>query len=173
MAGEAAKSKVSIDQQVTNLINRYAVIGGVFAAIVGAAWTIYAWDEVAVRESQKPFLEKQLQLYVETSKVAAKLTDLPLRASAGAAPEETWDGASRRFWELYRGELVVVADKGVADALVRFGKQTVQVESCRSRPEECRDIQARLKPLAAALAQTIRTSIEKSWGYKLPATDLN
>jgi len=200
MADEAEKastaSKTSLDQVLSDLINRYSVIGGVFAAVIGAGWTLYTWNEVAVRESQKPFLEKQLQFYVEASKVAAKLTVLPLRAPTDVAPEETWDWAKQRFWELHWGELVVVEDKDVAGAMARFGGQVrevdkcrsrleecsldleacrtrtaecaPQVEMCRTRSEECIDLQARLQSLSLELARTIRVSIQNGWGYKLP-----
>lgn len=185
MADDADKAKASFDQRLTHLINRYSVIGGVVVAIIGAAWTLYTWDEVAVRESQKPFLEKQLQYYVEASKVAAKLTILPLQPAADAAPEETWDWAKQRFWELHWGELVVVEDKDVRVAMAHFGAQVTEVESCRARlercsilsescrarSEECLDAQARLKSLSLELSRTIRASIQRGWGYSLPSAD--
>src|SRR5262245_20552790 len=171
MSDQADKGKPSIDQQMTNLINRYSVIGGVLVAIFGAAWTLYTWDEVAVRESQKPFLEKQLQYYVEASKVAAKLTILPLQSASGAAPEETWDGAKQRFWELHWGELVVFEDKDVRVAMAQFGRQVTEVEKCRTRAEECLDAQARLKWLSLELSRAIRASIQSGWGYNLPSSD--
>ena len=171
MAGEADKRDVSIDQQMTNLINRYSVIGGVIVALSGAVWTLYTWDEVAVRESQKPFLEKQLQYYVEASKVAAKLTILPLESTADAAPEDTWDGAKQRFWELHWGELVVFEDKDVRVAMAQFGRQVSEVEKCRTRAEECLDAQAKLKSLSLDLSRAIRASIQSGWGYNLPSAD--
>lgn len=171
MAGEADKAKISVDQRVTNLINRYSVIGGVVVAIIGAGWTLYTWDEVAVRESQKPFLEKQLQYYIEASKVAAKLTILPLQSPAGATPEETWDWAKQRFWELHWGELVVFEDKDVRVAMAQFGRQVSEVEKCRPRPEECLDAQARLKSLSLELSRAIRASIQSGWGYNLPSAN--
>lgn len=171
MAVEADKGKASIDREVTNLINRYSVIGGVVVAILGAVWTLYTWDEVAVRESQKPFLEKQLQYYVEASKVAARLTILPLQAPADAVPEETWGVARQRFWELYWGELVVFEDKDVRTAMAQFGRQVTEVEKCRTRVEECLDAQARLKSLSLDLSRAIRASIQSGWGYNLPSAD--
>lgn len=183
----AEDSKASVVQRLTSLINRYSVIGGVVVAVIGAAWTLYTWNEVAVRESQKPFLEKQLQYYVEASKVAAKLTVLPLKAPAGVATEDTWDWANRRFWELHWGELVVVEDKAVRVAMSQFGEQirrvetcrsrleecsaTPQSETCRTRTEECLDAQAALKSLSLDLARKIRASIQSGWGYKLPSDD--
>lgn len=171
MADDANKAQASLDQVVTNLINRYSVIGGVFVALIGAGWTLYTWDEIAVRESQKPFLEKQLQYYVEASKVAAKLAILPLQSPAGTAPEETWDWAKQRFWELHWGELVVVEDKDVRLAMAQFGRQVSEVEKCRPRIEECLDAQARLKSLSLDLSRAIRASIQSSWGYNLPSAD--
>jgi hypothetical protein len=189
-------SRASIDQSLSNLINRYSVIGGVVVGLIGAVWTLYTWDEIAVRESQKPFLEKQLQYYVEASKLAAQLTVLPLRAPAGVAPEETWDGANRRFWELHWGELVVVEDRPVGAAMAQFGAKVrlvetcrtrleeclleleackartaqcaPQAETCRVRSEECVDAQAALKSQSLDLSRKIRASIQNGWGYRLP-----
>ena len=171
MAGEADKTTTSIDQRLTNLINRYSVIGGVAVALIGAAWTLYTWDEVAVRESQKPLLEKQLQFYVEASKVAAKLALLPLQAPDDAAPEDTWDWANRRFWELHWGELVLVEDREVGAAMTQFGRQVGEIEKCRQRAEDCLDAQARLKPLSLELSRAIRASLERGWGYNLPSAN--
>jgi hypothetical protein len=167
----ATASEPSIDRRVTELINRYSVIGGVIVGLIGAAWTIHAWDEVAVRESQKPFLEKQLQYYVEASKVAAKLAILPLQSPAGAAPEETWEWAKQRFWELHWGELLIVGDKGVGAAMARFGQQVGEVEKCRRRAEDCPEAQARLKPLSLELSRAIRASLARAWDYNLPGPD--
>jgi hypothetical protein len=167
----AEQSQASIDQRLTHLINRYSVIGGVLVAVIGGAWTLYAWDELAVRESQKPLLEKQLQLYVEVSKVAAKLAILPLRAPEGAAPDDTWDRTNRRFWELRWGEVVLVEDKAVGAAIARFGRQVSEVEQCRRRAKDCLDSQANLKPLLLELTRAIRTSLEKAWGYDLSGPD--
>ena len=203
MADEAEKasaaSKARIDQRLSDLITRYSVIGGVVVGLIGAGWTLYTWDEVAVRESQKPFLEKQLQYYVEASKVAAKLTVLPLRAPAGIAPEETWEGANRRFWELHWGELVVVEDRAVGAAMAQFGAKVrlvetcrtrldeclleleackartaecaPQAETCRVRSEDCVDAQAALKSQSLDLSRRIRASIQSGWGYRLPNDD--
>ena len=197
----SAASQASIDQRLSNLINRYSVIGGIVVSLIGAAWTLHTWDEVAVRESQKPFLEKQLQYYIEASKVAAKLAVLPLRAPANGnvAPEEAWDGANRRFWELHWGELVVVEDRPVGAAMAQFGAKVrlvetcrtrldeclleleacrartaecaPQAETCRVRSEECVDAQAALKSQSLDLSRKIRASIQNGWGYRLPNDD--
>ena len=95
----------------------------------------------------------------------------PLKSPAGAAPEETWDRAKHRFWELHWGELVLVEDKDVRTAMAQFGRQVTEIEKCRAHSEECLDAQARLKPLSLELSRAIRASIQSGWGYNLPSTN--
>jgi len=56
--------------------------------------------EIQLRESQKPFLEQQLKLYMEITKIVAQLAGMD---DLKAHPE-----IGQRFWELYWGELSIV-----------------------------------------------------------------
>jgi hypothetical protein len=61
--------------------------------------------EIALRESQKPFLEKQLAFYFEAAKVTSKLATLVIHDQLTL---DDWLSARKRFWELYWGKLGVV-----------------------------------------------------------------
>jgi hypothetical protein len=129
--------------------------------------------KIALRESQKTFLERQLQLYFEVSRVTAKLATLPARLpDTGPADNETYEWANRRFWELYWGELSVVESPEVARAMVDFGEQLRKVTDCRAANEgDCRSQQEQLSGLSYKLAGRLRESIQAGWDYALPRTD--
>jgi hypothetical protein len=104
---------------------------------------------VAVRDSRKPFLERQLALYFEATKVTAQLSTLP----RGVA----WTAARQRFWELYWGELGLVEDTSVLAAMVAFGEAVTAYEQGRNS-------QADLHQLALGLARACRNSLQSEWG---------
>jgi len=104
---------------------------------------------VSVRESRKPFLERQLALYFEATKAAAQLSTLP----RGAA----WNAARQRFWELYWGELGLVEDPGVLAAMVTFGQAVTAYEHGTGS-------QAELHQLSLGLARACRSSLQSEWG---------
>src|SRR5262249_7708203 len=131
---------------------------------------------LAVRESQKPFLERQLAFYFEAAKVTAKLATLPpIQTSDDFAKHRTledWAWARRRFWELYWGELGVVESPEVASAMVDFGTALGEVEECVDAGGHCIEKQRGLKGYSITLSHKIRASVEQGWGYKLPKPEL-
>ncbi|MBO4226635.1 hypothetical protein [Bradyrhizobium neotropicale] len=149
------------------------------AVIVGAAWTVLTWwdqrseqfrsDEarktealqVALRESQKPFLERQLGFYFEAAKVTGTLATRDRQ-------DQEWASARKRFWELYWGELGVVESPEVASAMVAFGQALGDLEKCVNDQNNCHDLQKALTGASITLAHRIRESIETGWGYRLP-----
>jgi hypothetical protein len=170
-------------------ILRYgATYGAPLGTIIAALWVATTWwadhqmkteqaqrdlvkaQDIAKRDSQKPFLERQLQFYFEAVKVTAKLATLPPSlGDKGPGAEESYGWAYRRFWELYWGELAVVESQEIAGAMVRFGRSLEDLTTCRSTPDAaCGDKQALLQQLSLALAGEIRKSIERGWDYKLP-----
>jgi hypothetical protein len=104
---------------------------------------------VALRESRKPFLERQLSLYFEATNAAAQLSTL--------SPGPAWDTASQRFWELYWGELGLVEDSGVLDAMVGYGEALKAYDRSKGT-------QAELHQKALALARACRHSLQTEWG---------
>lgn len=104
---------------------------------------------VAVRESRKPFLERQLALYFEAAKAASQLATLP----QGTA----WNNARQRFWELYWGELGLVEDADVQTAMVNFGRALNDLHK-GAVPAAGLDV------LALRLAHACRNSLREGWG---------
>jgi hypothetical protein len=125
--------------------------------------------EIALRESQKPFLEKQLAFYFEAAKVTGKLATLDPAVKSAQAGIEDWAWARKRFWELYWGELGVVESLQVASAMVDFGNTLKEIEKCVDAGEICAGRQNALTGASLQLAHSIRESIETGWGYKLPS----
>jgi hypothetical protein len=152
--------------------------GPVVVVVVGAAWTAFTWytqrsdqalreegrqaeaSRVAVRESQKPFLERQLAFYFEAAKATGTLSTRGLQ-------DQEWASARKRFWELYWGELGVVESRQVASGMVAFGNTLKELEKCVDDRKTCDDLQRPLTGASIVLAHSIRESIEAGWGYRL------
>jgi hypothetical protein len=111
--------------------------------------------ETRKRESQRPFLQKQLDIYLETIQVAEKLVDIDVMPKTAA-----WDANARRFWQLRWGELEMVGDAGLRQAARRVGEQLIEVESDPSKPRHD------LRWMVECLADEVRLSLEHSWGYE-------
>ncbi|WP_339951261.1 hypothetical protein [uncultured Albimonas sp.] len=86
----------------------------VTAAVGLGGLGLTAWNHAHTQElaARRPFLERQMALCFEASRLAAQLATSPAaetRAAAGA-----------RFEELYWGELAIVEDAAVEQAMVAF-----------------------------------------------------
>ena len=136
----------------------------VIGALCSFLWGVYQWRERANSELQarrveaaalaetrrieatKPFLDRQLLLYVETTRVVAKV------ATQGQSDEGK--RARERFWELYWGELATVENKEVEAAMVAMGDTL-------KNPAATAD---QLQIAAIRVAHACRESLDKSWG---------
>lgn len=130
----------------------------VVGACITFAWGVWVWKDNADEEREaarqeaeryaesrrieatRPFLELQLKAYTEAVLVTSRI------ATSGD------QAAIDRFWELYTGELALVEDSQVAQAMIAFGDA---LKSGR---------QAALRGLAIRLAHQMRESLAKSWG---------
>jgi len=130
----------------------------IMGACITFVWGVWVWkdnadDERAAAaaetaryaesrrvEATRPFLEMQLKLYTEAALVASRI------AHSGD------EGAIGRFWELYYGELSLVENNDVAQAMVDFGNALRANEK------------ARLESLSLELTRSMRRSLAKSWG---------
>ena len=111
------------------------------------------------------FLERQLELYFEAAAIASKIA-----TSSEGADEES---AKRRFRELYWGELAVVEDAGVQNAMVEFGRilsksdksACLGEEQIAQRATEPTEAVVKVCLLRGALdlAHAARKSLEESW----------
>lgn len=152
-------------------------------AIIGGLWIagtylndqrINAHKEAISRliEAQRPFLERQLKMYVEATEVVGKMVTI--------TPSSTeWDGLERRFWELYWTELTMVEDKMVEEAMVKYSKalfdysgvyKTIEAKKVEMKAKnldlwtaDMEEPRQRLQGDALELAQAIRTSIANRW----------
>jgi hypothetical protein len=104
-------------------------------------------------EAQRPFLEKQLELYFETAQVAGKLVSRDI-----GAPE--WWDADKRFWALYWVELGMVEPDVVETAMKTFGDTLRKLEQSPNDP----NLKSQLQFAALDLSHAIRSGIESSWG---------
>lgn len=136
---------------------------GVVGAILSFIWGVFQWrekalDDQAIRkidadrlvvtrriEATKPFLERQLILYTEATKVAAQVATEG-RSRSGSV-------ARTRFWELYWGELAMVENPAVEGAMIKMG---TAISSGASAEE--------LQQAALGIAHACRHSLDNSWG---------
>lgn len=95
-------------------------------------------------EATRPFLDKQLPLYIEATEVAAKI--------ATSLDADEIAKATRRFNELYYGALSLVEGKKVAQAMISF-KAALDKRETEGLPG-----------LALDLAHTCREELAASWG---------
>ena len=107
--------------------------------------------DAALREAQKPFLQRQQELYFTATSAAAKLATL----DAGADRE----AARKKFYELYWGDLSVVEDELVEKAMVQFHLKLEEFEAgTADKPE--------LQQKSLELAHACRNSMARGWGYQ-------
>lgn len=98
-------------------------------------------------EATKPFLERQLKLYTEVSEIAAVL--------ATSDDQNQWETSAKRFRSLYWGELALVEDYKVEEAMVALNEALKK----KSKQED-------LQSLSLLLARACRDSLAISWGVK-------
>ena len=137
----------------------------VLGAIASFLWGVYQWREKSSHELEarkvestrlvetrrieatKPFLERQLALYAEATKIAAQV------ATQGTS--ESRKKALARFWELYWGELALVENRSVEAAMKRMGDALRANASTQE-----------LEQASLAVAHACRESLDRSWGIK-------
>mgnify|MGYP001592039456 CR=1 FL=1 len=134
-----------------------------FLAVAVFFWGIYTYRDTAQQqlareeadarrtaetrriEATRPYLDKQLAVYTEATKVTATI--------ATSADRKEIEKATKRFRELYWGELALVERTDVAGAMVLFGGAL-----------DAKKGQDVLRPLALALAHACRDELAASWG---------
>lgn len=131
-------------------------------ASIGLPIGLWQYFEKAENEYKRPLWEKQLDYYFEATRAAATLA--VLRNEEAESSQAEWQKARTRFWELYYGELAIVEDQAVSQAMVVFGKCLRDYEF-----DQCD--QKQLKHLSLELASACRNSVGKSW--KQPLEVLN
>jgi hypothetical protein len=108
--------------------------------------------------NRQAFLQKQLDLCIQASDIAARLASEP-------DPDE-WEKARIIFWRLYWGPLSMVENPAVETAMVKLG-QVVPPEKVDSN--KMLEAKALLKGPSYRLAHAARDLVLDSWQVKLPA----
>ena len=150
---EPAQSKVEIVlKTISPLLAVAAFFWGIYTYQKAAEQQLIAQKFDAQRtaetrriEATRPFLNKQLALYTEATKVTATI--------ATSADSQEIEKATKRFKELYWGELALVERSDVASAMVSFRTAL-----------NAKMGQDALAPLALALAHACRDELAESWG---------
>jgi hypothetical protein len=137
----------------------------VLGAIASFLWGVYQWREKSSQELEaqkqesarlvetrrieatKPFLERQLALYAEATKIAAQV--------ATQGNSDSGKKALARFWELYWGELALVENRSVEAAMKRMGDALRANASTQE-----------LEQASLAVAHACRESLDRSWGIR-------
>lgn len=114
--------------------------------------------ENALRESQKPFLQRQLDTCFEVAVAAGTLAS-ENEPGVKIKPEDHAK-ALASFWLHFHGPLSVVEDARVESAMVAFGDR---LRPCERAREKC-DLQNEANVLAHACRDLIRTG----WGFNDP-----
>jgi hypothetical protein len=89
-------------------------LGGLALGVANYLATVRRDAETRNLEARKQYLTRQLDLYTDATRAAAKL------ATARADSAE-YLAARARFWELYWGELSMVESRGVEAAMKNMG----------------------------------------------------
>jgi hypothetical protein len=115
-------------------------------------------------EATRPYLERQLKLYTEATRVASRIATADYDSSHDAPDDFSINDVSdetvsinplARFWELYWGELALVEDRRVEGAMKAFGDALIANASADT-----------LQRLSLSLAHACRESLAESWGVE-------
>jgi hypothetical protein len=106
-------------------------------------------------ELQRPFIERQSNLFFETARVIGKLMT--------TNPGSEWNALERRYWELYYSELAMVEPCEVDQAMAEFADalKKYKTETTDENREE-------LGENAIAVAHALRSGMAETWSGRLP-----
>ena len=142
-------------------IESAAKVLSMLVAVLAFAVGLYQFNETQKAttetrriEATKPFLERQLALYTTATQSAATI--------ATSRSTKALEEAQEKFRALYSGELALVEDRLVAQAMIDFRNALAKLEA----PLETRD-RSELESLSLALARACRDSLAESWGVDL------
>jgi hypothetical protein len=99
-------------------------------------------------EATRPFLDKQLTLYTQVTKLAAKIPTY-------SGNDPIFQQAKLEFLELYSGEMGLVERTDVEQAMIAF-KEALEARASKEN----------LDSLAYRLSQACRKELAASWGIK-------
>lgn len=152
-------------------------------AVAGGLWVAYTYlqqkkeaqvqqkiqaereNRTRLIEAQKPFAQRRLETYTETSRIVGTLVALDKSTEKWAANRE-WINALKRFHELYWTDMSIVEDDQVKKAMQEFSEQldlVIYGPTNTNHYEPIKANQEELKQRAYRLSRGIRASIERTW----------
>jgi hypothetical protein len=162
------------------------------AAVVGGVWVAFTFlaqqeksrqDQAAqaerenrtrVFEARKPFIDRHLKLYVDTSEVIGKFV------ATDEVEFAAWMLLARRFEQLFWSELSMVEDDGVKRAMQDLRKVLIPINShlrsqhaSRQGDETRSTIKipgeefSKLQQAVYRLARALRSGVEATWNVNL------
>lgn len=143
------------------LIEAVDVIAKVVIAIVAGVWVWHTYPESKEKDFRMAYWDHQMTLFFEATQAASQIATLPAEDPRKAE-------ATKKFWELYWGQMIVIETKNdkdpVAQAMIHFGK--CLIEPGEQEPSnKCGNQE--LKNRAWQLGKACRDSIGTSWDQKL------
>jgi hypothetical protein len=126
-----------------------------FALIVAGLWTVWQYFENVRFDAYKPFATKQLEIYIDVARAAAKVAE-------PGTPQEVID-AKRELDTIVNGPLPLVEEQNVSDAVNNFykchdkkinGQPVSPATACNGQTEA---------HFARALARECQKSLARSW----------
>jgi hypothetical protein len=143
-------------------------------AIAVAAWVVFTWSadrvkesenkraesdrqaQVRIYEARKPFLDEQLKVYFEISRLGGQLSQL-------APTDPRWSNLTRQFKDLMFGELNSIADDGVWLQASFIEDAIDHVDPSRDKDGYNQKYLGDLADASRKMGQEIKKSIESQW----------
>lgn len=129
-------------------------MGVILGAVISFLWGVLTYFDARKLESTRPFLEKQLALYSEASRTTSIIST--------SKNNEEIIMAKEKFWKLYWGELAMVENRDVEQAMKKFGDALEKDAN-----------QNILQQYSLQVAKACRYSLDKSWGINAWSTPDN
>jgi hypothetical protein len=157
-------------ESTIHLITTATPLVTILTTIVGALWAFWLFtvsqrqkntadaEDAARRaetrklESQKPFLELKLKIYVEATQIMGALIGEPVNTPA-------WMASYRKFWSFYWSELSMVESEEIEQIMIKLGDAVKEYHDSDGERAKLK-----LRNRSYELAHQIRTEIELAWG---------
>jgi hypothetical protein len=153
---------VHFDEAQARTIDTICKIATAFALVVGGSFTAYSYvtnrtaqTKSAVIEAKKPYLERRLEFYLDTTTTVATI-------ATGNADQVS--KAKEHFSQLFWGPLGVVATPDVS-------YQMTVINECLEAGRNCTN--AKLKALVQELGRLCGNSMAAEWGAFPPNSPSN
>lgn len=147
------------------------------AALVSAIYPVYSYVDTRRLEARRPLLELQFDLYQEAVAVASRLGTVVCEADDRACVRGYLKDC-QRFLDLYWGQLAIVEDRRVEQAMIAFRRAFKDRHEALCAPDHIDEIATRdkrtgdadgtpLAHLSLRLAHCVNASLQDSWGVDL------